>query len=54
MNLRCPNEECKRFLVKDFWGTQAEFKCRCGWIVRVTIPIALDKALATRVVSVSN
>lgn len=49
MNLRCPNEGCRRFLAKEFQpvpGAQVEVRCACGWIVRVTVPAkALDKVL---------
>ncbi len=43
MNLRCPNEACKRFLVKEFDGTRGEFKCRCGVITAVTVPLNLTR-----------
>ena len=38
MDLRCPDQACRNFLVKNFNGIGGDFRCsKCGMTVRILV-----------------
>lgn len=41
MDLRCPDQACRNYLVKEFDGNSGEFRCsKCGITVKIMLPAA--------------